>query len=131
MDVEELRIGNLVNHEQTTHVIKSIGGDRVSSVWIRGTYNDIYNSSIKHIKPIEITEEWLVRFGFEKETIRVAKIKTYRLNGLSVWFNSDKIISVYIGEQRVDDGCKIKYVHSLQNLYYALTGEELTLTQSK
>jgi hypothetical protein len=131
MDVEELRIGNLVNHEQTTHVIKSIGGDRVSSVWIRGTYNDIYNSSIKHIKPIEITEEWLVRFGFEKETIRVAKIKTYRLNGLSVWFNSDKIISVYIGEQRVDDGCKIKYVHSLQNLYYALTGEELTITQSK
>jgi hypothetical protein len=112
-------------------VIKSIGGDRVSSVWIRGTYNDIYNSSIKHIKPIEITEEWLVRFGFEKETIRVAKIKTYRLNGLSVWFNSDKIISVYIGEQRVDDGCKIKYVHSLQNLYYALTGEELTITQSK
>ena len=129
MEVQELRIGNLVNHEQTTHVIKSIGGSRVSSVWIRGTDKDVYNSSIKHIKPIPLTAEWLVRFGFERKD-KIVNEDVYIKGSLGIF--PDYNIVVYYVETCKDGSHTIpivlKHVHQLQNFYFALTGEELVLT---
>lgn len=129
MEVQELRIGNLVNHEQTTHVIKSIGGSRVSSVWIRGTDNDVYNSSIKHIKPIPLTEEWLVSFGFRRKE-KIVNEDVYVKGSLGIF--PDYNIVVYYVETCKDGSHTIpitlKYVHQLQNLFFCLCGEELTLS---
>lgn len=69
------------------------------------------------IQPIPLTEEWLIKFGFEIE-------KEYWINeyGLKVWHNgkgfyhlNDEIL-VYID-----------YIHQLQNFCFATTGRELTL----
>ncbi len=69
-------------------------------------------------RPIPLTEEWLIKFGLEKDTET-----DYR------WFLEDWLA------YDVDDNCiriadswefgKLKYVHQLQNLYFALTGKEL------
>ena len=77
----------------------------------------------KHIKPIPLTEEWLVKFGAEK------------VNEISEYFDGEDMYSyeLYLdgAECLFDRKCNcqpyehIKYVHQLQNLYFALTGEEL------
>ncbi len=55
-------------------------------------------------KPIPLTEEWLVKF-------------------------EQKDLDLFILEIEVNWNIKIKYVHQLQNLYFALTGEELTIKE--
>ena len=76
-------------------------------------------------KPIQITEEWLIKFGFNPDPDKDHYVK----DGFHASFNADK--PVWFGAS----GCcqfetikeDIKYVHTLQNLYFALTGEELTI----
>jgi hypothetical protein len=91
--------------------------------------------------PIPLTEEWLLKFGFEKEYFYGddAKFIWWQLNdfGLEI-FNTNKeqgrtsIESKDVGffyEPMFMDYIEIKHVHQLQNLYFALTGEELTLKE--
>ncbi len=82
--------------------------------------------------PITITEEWLERFGFEKdEEYDEGGLVDYRwilMNGslefVSFW-NSEEITGVNQPQTGVD----VEYVHTLQNLYFALTGQELTIKE--
>ena len=83
----------------------------------------------KDYKPIPLTEEWLLKFGFNKDLIG------WDLIG---WDKGDFDLRQYGNESGYRDyglqfsglGIEIIYVHQLQNLYFALTGEELTtLTQ--
>jgi len=70
------------------------------------------------IEPITITEEWLVKFGFENhENYFWYKKENIFSNMLSVGIqNKDGVITIIEN---------IKYLHQLQNLYFALTGKEL------
>ena len=75
--------------------------------------------------PIPITEEWLVKFGFENDSYKWTKrMNTARGELLLLhsrrWGSNDHLAWVleFTGES-------IKHVHELQNLYFALTGEEL------
>jgi hypothetical protein len=84
-------------------------------------------------EPIPITEEWLINFNFEKDGDDyiiehpkdiVKYVLTENVLGKGLW-----ILGV---DQFYDKDYKyfswgIKYVHQLQNLYFALTGEELIL----
>jgi hypothetical protein len=90
----------------------------------------------KMIQPIPLTEEWLVKFGFEEYSKHI--------NGdFELCIKSDKpsqhiVVRVYRGGFSVfnHSECdftqiqfinRVKHVHQLQNLYFALTGEELTI----
>jgi hypothetical protein len=83
-----------------------------------------YNQFDEFIRPVPLTEEWLLKFGFELQ-LR-GTIKDY------LKFNSDGVSEMLIssinGTEWTTYGVryKIQYVHQLQNLYYALTGQELT-----
>jgi hypothetical protein len=73
-------------------------------------------------EPILLTEEWLLKFGFN--TTQWDNFNSHRL----MIGNNDYTIVIYSdGNCEIGDvvTCKIKYVHQLQNLYFALTGEEL------
>jgi hypothetical protein len=128
MRANELRIGNLVNYsdDNLNCVIKCIlefGLDVETS-------EEVFYTEYDRFSPIPLTEEWLFRFGFEKDDV-FDKIFTYLpLHDLCMdklsFRKSDGFICY--------DGIKyrtllkhIQYVHQLQNLYFALTGEELTL----
>lgn len=73
-------------------------------------------------KPIQLNEEWLLKFGFEKE------YGAFKLKGLKCWLtkytSEPNLYSVNVGNIKLST---LKYVHELQNLYFALTGSELTV----
>ena len=96
MEEKELRIGNYVNIE-----------GEIFKVDLQELY---YNSSL--MNPIPLTEEWLIKLGFEKAYETCYQYKDFILN--------DKFIMMDI-----DITIQLKYVHQLQNLYFALIGEEL------
>lgn len=79
------------------------------------------------LKPIPITEEWLVRFGFKSQDLSSEFFTQFNKGIVSIVFRNKSILIVCVGTQRVDHN-NFKYVHQLQNLYFALTGEELILT---
>jgi len=91
------------------------------------TYYETYSQFISFIEPIQLTEEWLLRFGFklEKDVDYFYVIKTKQKgitlevepNGRTILFDNKNIKFI--------DILPIKYVHQLQNLYFAITGEEL------
>ncbi len=120
----EIRKGNY--HEGVDFSIPRLG---MSSRKINGivphaiTTYGIYmvDEGKMEFKPILLTEEWLVKFGFKKDR----EINTQWWN---IFYKSNEI-NVY-----VMDGCfvngidtEIKYVHQLQNYYFTQTGEELIL----
>lgn len=73
-------------------------------------------------KAIPLTEEWLLKFGFEKE------YGTFKIEGFKCWItkytSEPNLYSANIGNIKIST---LKYVHELQNLYFALTGSELTV----
>ncbi len=119
MKANELRIGNYINDEQTTHIIVGVDNYCIKSYWLKDVEKEcLYETQLNQIKPIPLTEEWLLKFGFEKDELGwFFKENDYCSFGL---FFKDNEWLFYISDT------KIKYVHQLQNLYFALTNNELT-----
>lgn len=70
-------------------------------------------------KPIRLTEDWLLRFGFEEVKPRSGVQKSFIKNGIRI--NLSNSGNFYFKELPVK-------VHTLQNIFYFNTGNELTLT---
>ena len=68
---------------------------------------------------IELTEEWLLKFGFKRFPWGLVKD--------NLLFKDDLKCSYLILQVGNGFEVKVKYVHELQNLYFALTGSELTV----
>jgi hypothetical protein len=111
MKASELRIGNFT----TLGVVYLIDQDVFRVVDNEG---DSFKNTWANIQPIPLSEKWLLKFGFETNDVRYWQISSFRLhiNRYGEW-----IFKVETFEQ------EIKYVHQLQNLYFALKGEELTI----
>jgi len=131
MKPEELRIGNYVtwaDQDITTSdsVLTVIGIVLNDTIWLEWEWEDGTNDNtdcgIDSIKPIPITEQWLIDFGFRFEQT------------INSWTNGYyDILITNNGKFIIDEiyNCpEIEHIHQLQNLYFALTGEELQLKQS-
>lgn len=126
----DLRIGNLVNYKYYNPDPKAPDWayEAVEIVEIKKSHlvfkhlNKKAKFKIVVLYPIPLTEEWLERFGGKKVNnidwkIKIRGIEFYtRYN--KKWYSS--ICDFYLSD-------KIQYVHELQNIYHALTGEELTI----
>lgn len=80
--------------------------------------------------PIPLTEEWLVKFGFEKVLDGIYELNAFTgSDDIKIGYikGTLKIYPMYEGFVNLD---RIKYVYQLQNLYFALTGEELILKET-
>jgi hypothetical protein len=118
MKAQELRIGNL---------LKDIDGNIVEVITVYENGNYVVHSSIHQfaiiekdddlIIPIPITEEWLLRFGFVSNPYQ----DRYENKSIHVQCNKTRGVT----ELWIENMPHIKYVHQIQNLYFALTGEEL------
>jgi hypothetical protein len=118
MKANELRIGNLVmvDPQNFPQQVCDVMCDCVNTENVQGAHYGL-------IDAVQLTEEWLLKFGFS-------------INGIVFWKKS--LFLVYFKglfyimpniNRRTQRGLVIKYVHQLQNLYFALTGEELTYAQ--
>ena len=113
MKAQELRIGNYLKKD----VVVKIDAKIIFDIWIEA----------EDYEPIPITEEWVLKFGFYKEL---------RDSGEAGFFMSKNDCNVIIKDfgdgflfiwELSFMGKPIKYVHQLQNLYFALTSEELEI----
>ena len=122
MKQQELRIGNWVHHN-----FKWCYRDHGTSFDFQWDDSDWYalgecTMSLDDVSPIPLTEQWLKDFGFElKEDLFTGP--GYCIEHEDYFFNIDKE-SMLFGHPQFNT--KIEYVHQLQNLYFALTGKELT-----
>jgi hypothetical protein len=128
MTANELRIGNYVTDGLFQYSVVGINFDE--SIW--GSIDKVvnhkkaetedyyklgdYHLSIENVQPIPLTEEWLVKFKWQ-----LVRGGNYYINS---YFSLSSKCLYYCNDFT---GVTIESVHQLQNLYIALTGEELTL----
>lgn len=139
MKANELRIGNLVIEDGVLCEVTSIS---ISGQLTIFSAQKVYSSDISKIVPIPLTEEWLLKLGFEgmvDYASRIAAQTTGYKTKESVLFRfndnrlTDDVIMfpVLVFSDNIfryrESGLIIKYVHQLQNLYFALTGQELEI----
>lgn len=127
MEVRELRIGNLV-----TVQAKDLD-DNPAPMILELKHIDFMRilSGNNKALPIPLTEEWLIKLGFKKKGSHYYEIPNnqvleleYIKTNLGEFY---QIITKRLVEPRTAVGNKFKYVHQLQNLFFALTGTELEI----
>jgi len=126
MEARELRIGNLMELPNG-EISKVTGFTENGKVWfVREPKHEECALKINQVKPIQLTEEWLLKFGFERDVSDLI-IEINNHSELSFDEDLDCYLSIDNGHEWNSTDINIKYVHQLQNLYFALTGEELTI----
>lgn len=89
----------------------------------------IISRRLNELKPIPLTEQWLLKFGFENvENESIEFILELEEKFLLSIIIEDLTWAVGYGFDW-SRTFNIKYVHQLQNLYFLLTSEELKLKQ--
>lgn len=186
MEAKDLRIGNYVTIDNKKYhpkmkdvpmIITSISRNYVLNEGylmycdldklFPGKYEwQNFSQLLEYLKPIPLTEDWLVRFGFEEvqEFIKKGNGADWQpeypktiFKGFKIEINEDHyfvyfesnmqwlskgnfklnedlsygiILGSFYDQYECSDivNCKIpEYIHQLQNLYFVLTGKELTL----
>jgi len=134
MNQNELRIGNYVNDSKTGKVV-TVDGIQFTGRIV--THDESYDDWKRGIEPVGIplTPEILERAGFEKEFsasnigVTVEETLNFRkYGGTRTYFTGWQNGKVHISpDMNCCASIKLKFVHQLQNLYFALTGEELPI----
>ena len=126
----ELRIGNYI-----TMPFLGIDAIQVIGIAVKENFelfiqsklnNNTFFEKPEKYKPIPLTEEWILRFGFELFQDKW-EVKRYKLNDFTY------TIPQYLND--IPKGLfykginfkNIEFIHQLQNIFFALTGEELTI----
>lgn len=139
----ELRIGNHVrwyygDNQEVIGKVYAIEEDKIAiSNWEQtdeGGRGRGY-MMLTGINPIPLTEEWMLKFGFKLKSALVYEINMgtsmYRLKCILPKESActPVVINDYPDGKNESVVRPIKYVHQLQNLYFAITGEELTIKE--
>src|SRR6185437_2058321 len=136
----ELRYGNLalvkydrwsssedksMPYERVILVGGAIGKDQDASIWEElEPHGQFWRESDLH--PIPLTEEWMRKMGFKSYSEKGDSFAYWHIGDPEdeetgrLWSKGD-IIHLEFPD------VELQFVHQLQNLYFALTGEELTI----
>ncbi|TDL99604.1 MAG: hypothetical protein C4K58_06850 [Flavobacteriaceae bacterium] len=122
LQITELRVGNFLKNKNLIDVIR-VGTINVEgSIWLNyGIFKNVYTDrmSLSGFEGVALTIEWIEKFGFElfpwgyvKDGLLIRC--SFKKDGVKFWFE-------------VGNGLKvdIKFVHQLQNLFFAMKGSEL------
>jgi hypothetical protein len=123
MKAQELRIGNYISE---IGVDIDYNGNKISD----GTFEvvkvdidilkDILGCWEVYYTEIPLTQEWLIKFGFIKST-GWDDFEYFDKNGVHIYVCNDGTNEWFEYEMEF----KVKSVHQLQNLHFALKNEEL------
>jgi len=109
MKATELRLGNYVYHESSTCKLETV----------------LAFEDVEEYNPIPLTEEWLLKLNFIPHTTRsnpgeftIYYKNEFTYNPCSGWWLFGKSLKGKV---------VLEHVHQLQNLFFALTGEELEI----
>ena len=135
MNANELRLNNFIfdDNGDTTKVfsLSGYGSPEINDDQVSNRY-----------KPIPLTEEWHNKFGVKQNgfgdfVYLISDIKAIVFSGDYVFMRdfeknidlptfNDNLCTIW----SIDERKRKMFVHEWQNLYFALTGEELTLKES-
>lgn len=129
MKITDLRNGNYLMAIDDVVVVNAVinSGERVYTDLLDVGETSFVDYPLSFLKPISITDTWLQNLGFESNGDEHEE----------EWYQKDEPLFGYkitdmaeIGDGHIWDGAftdaPCKHVHQLQNLYYALTGNELS-----
>ena len=128
MDAKELRIGNTLcmlsisfDNPEPLEVVEL----KYKYARVKYKYEGKEKTSLveySELGCVVLTEEWLLKLGFENCLFSFG-VKSWIKDGFELMVSDDGMFFNHYD-------LEIKYVHKLQNLYFALTGEELTVKES-
>jgi len=136
MKASDLRIGNIAFKAKTSEAYPLSANDIT---------NFEYSTLMKPMfQPIPLTEEWLLRFGFLKMSrgwIENVNNPYWAKKSVLLFYTETPPENTYLGGFGFTHSCDhashhiaatfkwINYVHQLQNLYFVLTSEELSIEE--
>ena len=138
MKASEFRIGNWILPKMKEYKSEwkavSLGPDILIEpvpiqVFSRLITRMVFNEdTLKMYEPIPLTEEWLLKFGCQRTRQGWFISANYSLYNPLTEFNtpSSKYYGLMFNDKYITTRAVV-YVHQLQNLYFTLTGEELTI----
>ena len=149
MTTRDLRIGNYVGFKNRTDCYCEVvdlsygGGIHIARIFGDGTEDD-QPEVIEDITGLPLTEDWLKKFGFTQvdhatrlgpcpfyilqlrdDTSDILALRHYHKGGYLWGFTEDE--SVEERPSEIGSPKPIEFVHTLQNFWYFLTGQELTI----
>ena len=130
MIANELRINNLINFSETGDIFRVV---EISPKGFR-VINKNEDTWIEEwqFEGVLLTKEWLLKLGAKKNQlpngywISVTNLKAEF--HFETFDNTDEIVTTLISQSCELILDRVKYVHEYQNLYYALTKCELSLS---
>lgn len=151
ISAQELRIGNYILDETgVITIIVAIDSERkfwneIIQKEFKATarlimldnfdWNTSYGCWVEKLKPIPLTEEWLLKFGFSDKEYKKGYIgKDFKSGGMILDFVLSKPFlkgewnNTYTFDFEGHRFSKMEFVHELQNFYYCLTGVMLSLS---
>jgi len=125
MRINELRIGNYVLFGSTNCKVIEIQED---CFYAENSSQEILKNTWAKLKPIPLTEDWLLNFGFVKSDNQYNRFEKGAIG--VVLLENNHCVDIYDSYNEFHTSLVlINYIHQLQNLYFSLTNEELTLKQ--
>lgn len=128
MEGKDLRIGNIISFKgEPVEVIKIYGSGLVQ---VFSETFQFWDADIQdgEAEPIPLSEGWLNKFGFKKDH---HGYYFEDINSLSFSIDKDgKFLPCY-NDRVINQHLRIFHLHQLQNLYYVLTGQDITINQAQ
>lgn len=116
---QDLRIGNYINYECTTHVVAELHEDKLIHHWWNFAA-DGYVTKYNQILSIPLTGIELEKLGFEEKENGYFADSNFFLAEIHEDFWLCELI-----DDKVVRYAQVDFVHELQNLYYFFTKQEL------
>jgi len=120
MKANELRLGNFIKRANKRKYHKDYYAVRPSH---------LSGNTLCLFEPVPITEEWLLKFGFNHDEYHpiYETLLIYENDNFSLHANLNNGVDFYFYGYDHEASFEMKYIHELQNLYFALTKTELEI----
>lgn len=111
MKSNEIRTGNIVAVGNEIRMVETIG------------------TNCDSLSPVPLNAKWMRRLGFAIGTAKIGKsqVTTWTNDSPNLVIEQESNTHFYWNTSGLSVDVNLKYVHELQNLYFALTGNELEI----
>lgn len=131
---KELRLGNIVLVKHSFYqdgMRKAIDKNWTVAIIYKNRvdYSENYCKGCppKEPHPIKLTDWWLNSFGFALQPSQAYRNENYVI--VPIIEDGSYSLGIAFQDNSITHLRNLKYVHELQNLYFALTGKELSFIQ--
>jgi hypothetical protein len=136
IELQELRIGNILSYKGELHYVSFLSLDiddeyqeiiGVTPLGQRsGEKSDWNRAMIGDLLRVQLTDEWLLKFKFEPMAQDEEDNEIYSYGDFEITKSLSS--NEFWLDANIVTPDRIKYVHQIQNIHFALTGTELAIS---